>query len=195
MTNLSLNFFNSPAGWFTSPVGFMRVNFRSMYNYLPLEKQREIFPKIVGKNVDDIINHLKKQDNDPIEKRRQLIVLLDKIFGKNVVAGFEEESDYGFEDYISDNPEHFIRTMRRLYNAVLDNTTHSPTMAIFFGHLANPDMKMPLEFLEKNSRFVVRHDLYEQIVDDEMTAKASRAGVQYLLPGTRRKIATATATR
>ena len=120
---------------------------------------------------------MQKPDSDPTDKGWLLRLLIRRSFDNDFVLNLGYYG-YGFGNYVSDNPDHFTRVMRKLYNAVLnaalDGTVHSSIVGVFFGHPAHPDMRVPLEFVEIGSKLLVRHDLYEQIVDNEMLSKAYR---------------------
>ena len=176
MANLSLNYLNRFFRWPADLTDLLweDANFPSMYRHLSLEKKREFLPQFFERNIDYIIDQLQDPDNDPGKASRDLAYLIIQKFDNRIARDFEQYG-YGFKDYVSDNPDHFTRVMRKLYNAVLDDPAHNSIAVVkLFGNLANSDMEVPFR-VNRNNRLLVRHDLYEQIVDDEMLSKAFRA--------------------
>ena len=152
------------------------------YGDLPMEKQRESLPYLFERNIDRIIKAIVQRENqtkDPFYPDRQLPKAMSEFRGNLIL--YSRPETYGFDDYVSDNPEHFTETMRRLYNAVLDHATDARLIDIFFGPPAKPDITEPLSVtFEPQDRLSLRDDLYGQIIDDTITRRASRIRFDFL---------------
>ena len=157
---------------FANPIGDNLRRARSIYRSLPMEKKREVLPQIFEKNIDHIIGHFLRRSDSPfltIEFVRSMGELFDAS-GR----GFNPDG-YGFENYVSDNPDHFARTMKRLYHAVLEHTIDDRMINIFFDNQVNPNMDIPFHFSSHpRPKLLLKRDLYGRIVDDDMTNRASR---------------------
>ena len=148
---------------------------KSLFKDIPMEKKRKVFPQIFEKNIDYIIVTFIRHSTteSPGSQVALMNEAINKLFGDSTTRYFRS-TGYGFDRYISENPDHFRRNMRRLYNAVVEHATDDQLIAIFFGNQADPRMTIPFRYSTFNRTFVLRNDLYGQIVDDEMLHRASR---------------------
>ena len=127
MANLALNYLNSffQMACESHLICFGRMQISHQYIDIFLwKKNRSFFHNSLKKRLIISLISVQDPDNGSRKTSKELADLIIQKFDNRIALDFEKYG-YGFKDYVSDNPDHFTRVMRKLYNAVLDDTAHN----------------------------------------------------------------------
>ena len=148
-----------------------------------LKAKKEILPIIIQKNIDHTVETLNANLGRQ-EKKKSIHKTIHNLFGFFNVDEFERIG-YGYEQYIRDNPDQFQLQMKQLFNALLENPLDTSSVKIMGENKSTNRNTRPLQYdnpllvlndqthANLNGKLLIRDDLFDKIVDQNMLARQS----------------------